>query len=63
VVMFDGRQTIRKFQPNISQACYWLPLDTGTVDYDSNLQARHLFRLAAMTEVPISVEDSERLGD
>ncbi|KAH8599758.1 putative alpha-ketoglutarate-dependent sulfonate dioxygenase [Bisporella sp. PMI_857] len=44
VVMFDGRSTIH----------------TGTVDYDTSLQARHLFRLAAMTEVPISVEESER---
>jgi sulfonate dioxygenase len=34
-------------------------LDTGTVDYDSTLQARHLFRLAAMTEVPIPAEGSE----
>ena len=34
--------------------------DTGTVDYDTSIQARHLFRLAAMTEVPISVEESER---
>ena len=37
------------------------PSDTGTVDYDTSLQARHLFRLAAMTEVPISVEESEKL--
>jgi len=33
-------------------------LDTGTVDYDSTLQARHLFRLAAMTEVRIPAEGS-----
>jgi len=34
--------------------------DTGTVDYDTTMQTRHLFRLAAMTEVPISVEDWEK---
>jgi sulfonate dioxygenase len=33
--------------------------DTGTVDYDTSLQARHLFRLAAMTEIPVSVAESE----
>jgi len=44
VVMFDGRTT----------------LHTGTVDYDTTKQTRHLFRLAAMTEVPISVEDWEK---
>ena len=33
--------------------------DTATVDYDSGIKARHLFRLAAMTEVPISVAESE----
>lgn len=43
VVLFDGRTTIH----------------TATVDYDSRVQARHLFRLAAMTETPISVADSE----
>ncbi|TAQ89599.1 hypothetical protein B7494_g2095 [Chlorociboria aeruginascens] len=43
VVMIDGRTT----------------LHTATIDYDSRVQARHLFRLAAMTEVPISVADSE----
>ncbi|KAH8668159.1 putative alpha-ketoglutarate-dependent sulfonate dioxygenase [Tricladium varicosporioides] len=44
VVMFDGRTT----------------LHTATVDYDNAEQARHLFRLAAMTEVPLSVADVER---
>ncbi|KAL3423786.1 Alpha-ketoglutarate-dependent sulfonate dioxygenase 4 [Phlyctema vagabunda] len=44
VVMFDGRNTQH----------------TATVDYDSRVQARHLFRLAAMTEVPLSVEDSQK---
>ncbi|KAF7874919.1 hypothetical protein EAF04_002093 [Stromatinia cepivora] len=43
VVMFDGRST----------------LHTATVDYDSRIQARHLFRLAAMTEKPISVAEWE----
>ncbi len=32
-------------------------LDTATVDYDSGLQARHVFRLASMTEKPISVSE------
>ncbi|KAG9235873.1 putative alpha-ketoglutarate-dependent sulfonate dioxygenase [Amylocarpus encephaloides] len=44
VVMFDNRTT----------------LHTATVDYENAEQARHLFRLAAMTEVPISVADAER---
>ncbi|RDW88987.1 hypothetical protein BP6252_01019 [Coleophoma cylindrospora] len=44
VVMFDGRSTQH----------------TATVDYDSRVQARHLFRLAAMTELPVSVEDWEK---
>jgi len=35
--------------------------DTGTVDYDTTAQARHLFRLAAMAEIPISVEESEQI--
>ncbi|KAG9246082.1 putative alpha-ketoglutarate-dependent sulfonate dioxygenase [Calycina marina] len=43
VVMFDGRST----------------LHSGTVDYDTNHQARHLFRLAAMTEVPIPDDGAE----
>lgn len=64
VVMFDGRQTIREFFTfgnNIIIVSYLHYItDTGTVDYDSSVQARHLFRLAAMTEVPISVEDWER---
>lgn len=30
--------------------------DTGTVDFDSNAQARHLFRLAAMAEIPIPAD-------
>ena len=34
--------------------------DTGTVDYHTTIQTRHLFRLAAMTEVPVSVEDWEK---
>ncbi|CAG8973900.1 hypothetical protein HYALB_00003678 [Hymenoscyphus albidus] len=46
VVMFDGRTT----------------LHTATVDYDNADQARHLFRLAAMTEVPISVAEAESQG-
>ena len=29
-------------------------IDTATVDYDSRIQARHIFRLASMTEKPIS---------
>jgi sulfonate dioxygenase len=62
VVMFDGRQTLREFR--LISPIQYLRLivytDTGTVDYDSSLQARHLFRLAAMTEVPISVEESQR---
>ncbi|KAK2629348.1 hypothetical protein QTJ16_000168 [Diplocarpon rosae] len=45
VVMFDNRTT----------------LHTGTVDYDTTAQARHLFRLAAMTEVPMSVADSKKV--
>ncbi|PBP18542.1 alpha-ketoglutarate-dependent taurine dioxygenase [Diplocarpon rosae] len=45
VVMFDNRTT----------------LHTGTVDYDTTTQARHLFRLAAMTEVPMSVADSQKV--
>ncbi|KAI9048991.1 hypothetical protein LZ554_006840 [Drepanopeziza brunnea f. sp. 'monogermtubi'] len=45
VVMFDNRTT----------------LHTGTVDYDTTAQARHLFRLAAMTEVPLSVAESETM--
>ncbi|TVY29376.1 Alpha-ketoglutarate-dependent sulfonate dioxygenase [Lachnellula hyalina] len=44
VVIFDGRTT----------------LHTATVDYDNADKARHLFRLAAMTEVPLSVADAER---
>lgn len=40
-----------------------ISFDTGTVDYDTSLQARHLFRLAAMTEIPISVGESERKVD
>ncbi len=32
--------------------------DTATVDYDSRKQARHIFRLTAMTEKPISVAES-----
>jgi len=47
VVMFDGRTT----------------LHTGTVDYDTSLQARHLFRLVAMAETPISVTESEQQLD
>ncbi|KAL9615077.1 MAG: hypothetical protein Q9167_000500 [Letrouitia subvulpina] len=43
VVMFDGRNT----------------LHTATVDYDSGKQARHIFRLASMTEKPIAVEDTQ----
>ncbi|KUJ22083.1 putative alpha-ketoglutarate-dependent sulfonate dioxygenase [Mollisia scopiformis] len=43
VVMFDNRTT----------------LHTGTVDYDTSAQARHLFRLCSMCEVPISVADYE----
>ncbi|MCJ1285742.1 hypothetical protein MMC26_005083 [Xylographa opegraphella] len=39
VVMMDGRNT----------------LHTATVDYDSTVQARHIFRLASMTEKPIPV--------
>lgn len=35
-------------------------LDTATVDYDTRAQARHIFRLAAMTEKPISVAESEK---
>lgn len=34
-------------------------IDTATVDYDSRIQARHLFRLAAMTEKPMSVAEWE----
>jgi sulfonate dioxygenase len=41
VVMFDGRTT----------------LHTATVDYDSRVQARHIFRLAAMTEKPIPIAE------
>ncbi|KAK4693624.1 sulfonate dioxygenase, partial [Lecanoromycetidae sp. Uapishka_2] len=40
VVLFDGRNT----------------LHTATVDYDSRIQARHIFRLASMTEKPIAVK-------
>lgn len=47
VVMFDGRTT----------------LHTATVDYDTSSQARHIFRLAAMTEKPISVAESEKMMD
>jgi len=36
--------------------------DTGTIDYDTGLQARHLFRLAAMTEIPMSVAESVSWG-
>ena len=32
----------------------WM-LDTATVDYDATVQARHIFRLASMTEKPIPV--------
>ncbi|MCJ1378047.1 hypothetical protein MMC17_001143 [Xylographa soralifera] len=42
VVMMDGRNT----------------LHTATVDYDSTVQARHIFRLASMTEKPISVGEN-----
>jgi sulfonate dioxygenase len=35
-------------------------IDTATVDYDTSLQARHLFRLSAMTEVPMAVIDSKQ---
>jgi hypothetical protein len=38
------------------------PLDTATIDYDSRVQARHIFRLAAMTEKPISVAESLQTG-
>lgn len=34
-------------------------IDTATVDYDTRAQARHIFRLAAMTEKPISVAGAE----
>lgn len=44
VVMMDNRQL----------------LHTGTMDYDTEVSARHLFRLAAMTEVPIPVSDGLR---
>lgn len=30
-------------------------VDTATVDYNSRVTARHIFRLASMTEKPISV--------
>lgn len=30
------------------------------MDYDTEVSARHLFRLAAMTEVPIPVSDGLR---
>jgi sulfonate dioxygenase len=62
VVMFDGRTTLRMFyfsSCNLTNNSYF-PTDTGTVDYDTTKQTRHLFRLAAMTEVPISVEDWEK---
>lgn len=36
-------------------------LDTATVDYDTRAQARHIFRLAAMTEKPLSVAESEKI--
>ena len=62
VVMFDGRTTLRKSSSwflvlthvevdTFDRMC----VDTATMDYDSRIQARHIFRLASMTEVPIPV--------
>jgi len=34
--------------------------DIGTVDFDTTSQTRHLLRLAAMTEIPISMEEGEK---
>ena len=31
----------------------FLKPDTATVDYDSRIKARHIFRLASMTEKPV----------
>ena len=57
VVMMDGRNTIRMLSTFVSLGYTTdeLVIDTATVDYDSSIQARHIFRLASMTEKPISV--------
>lgn len=62
VVMFDNRTTIREYLLKYQENDLVLirNLDTGTVDYDTTAQARHLFRLAAMAEVPITVAEWEK---
>lgn len=59
VVLSDGRTTLRKWPIYCLDQWLMIYLDTGTVDYDTSTQARHLFRLAAMTETLISVEKWE----
>ena len=61
VVLLDGRTTLRKCNLLVLLGSVTeISADTGTLDYDTNAQARHLFRLAAMTEIPISVENWEQ---
>ena len=59
VVLFDGRNTLREFRDSwtgLERRLHTnLIIDTATVDYDSRIQARHIFRLASMTEKPVSV--------
>lgn len=59
VVMFDGRTTLResKSYRALDKMINEFFLDTATVDYDSSKQARHIFRLASMTEKPIPVQE------
>lgn len=61
VVMFDNRTTIRKSKYISGSVIFILTytVDTGTVDYDTTAQARHLFRLCSMCEVPVTVAESE----
>jgi sulfonate dioxygenase len=57
IVLFDNRNTIRKFAV-APCGCSLTSLDSAIVDYiDENgaAEPRHIFRLCAMTEVPVSV--------
>ena len=61
VVMFDGRNTLRKLSLHcrcLKEVVFLISgADTATVDYDSGKQARHIFRLASMTEKPIPAQE------
>jgi hypothetical protein len=55
----EGVPFIRSLKERFDREWLIVFLDAGTVDYDTSHQARHLFRLVAMTEVPISVQENE----